>query len=113
MQLKGRNNKSYADPIYANELAANLDHYKILDIRKEDDFKKAHVKGAVNIRHKDQMREYIEANPDSKIVFQCYTGHGAANYGSAFVEEGFSGIYFFDEKFEELEKAGLALEQMP
>ncbi|WP_066506764.1 rhodanese-like domain-containing protein [Abyssisolibacter fermentans] len=49
----------------------------VLDIRKEEDFKKGHVDGAVNIFWYD-VGECIDVLPkDKKIIVICYSGQSA------------------------------------
>jgi rhodanese-related sulfurtransferase len=52
----------------------------ILDIRKPDDYKKGHIKGAVNIFWLDLMKpDNIKRLPkDKQIIVVCYVGHTAS-----------------------------------
>lgn len=52
----------------------------ILDVRKSDDYKQGHIKGAVNIFWLDLMQpKNIKKLPkDKEIVIVCYVGHTAS-----------------------------------
>ncbi len=58
----------------------DLSKYFLLDIRKEEDYKKGHIKGAKNIYWENLLdEENLEKLPnDKKIVLICYVGHTAS-----------------------------------
>ena len=58
----------------------DLTKYYILDVRKPEDYKKGHIKGAHNIFWLDLMkRKNIEKLPrNKKIIIVCYVGHTAS-----------------------------------
>jgi rhodanese-related sulfurtransferase len=47
----------------------------LLDIRKPEDYKKEHIKGARNIFWLDLLDNLDELPDDKKIVLICYVGH--------------------------------------
>ena len=58
----------------------DLSEYYLLDIRKEEDFKKGHIKGSHNIFWMDLLKEEnLKKLPkDKKIIIICYVGHTAS-----------------------------------
>jgi rhodanese-related sulfurtransferase len=58
----------------------DLSKFFLLDIRKEEDYKKGHIKGAKNIYWEDLLKdENLDKLPkDKKIVLICYVGHTAS-----------------------------------
>jgi len=50
----------------------------ILDVRRPEDFKKGHIKGAVNIFWLDIMKKLDKLPKGQKIVVVCYVGHTAS-----------------------------------
>jgi len=66
--------------ILPTDLQKKLDKYFILDVRKPDDFKKGHIKGAKNIFWMDVLKDNNLAKLplDETIVIVCYVGHTAS-----------------------------------
>jgi rhodanese-related sulfurtransferase len=58
----------------------DLSKYFLLDIRKEEDYKEGHIKGAKNIFWKKLLKDKnLEKLPkDKKIILICYVGHTAS-----------------------------------
>lgn len=59
----------------------NNKNYKIIDIRKPDDFQKGHIENAVNVPYKDMITYFEnEMDPSSfhKIAIVCYSGQSAS-----------------------------------
>ena len=62
------------------ELEKNTKKYFLVDIRKPEDFKEGHIKGAINIFWMDLLEEKnLDKLPkDKKILLICYVGHTAS-----------------------------------
>lgn len=73
--------------VNATEIKENLKNskYLIIDIRKDTDFDKGHIKGAVNVKSEDLVKYFDKkikpANFD-KITLVCYSGQSAAYYSA-------------------------------
>lgn len=72
-------NWNYITP---QELKKDLDtdssKYFLLDIRKPEDYKKGHIKGAKNIFWMKLLDNLDKLPKDKKIVLICYVGHTAS-----------------------------------
>lgn len=76
----------------------------VVDVRKEDEFKAGHIKGAINIALEDieaKLSE-LEAYKDKTVVLYCNTGNRSGKAGTQLVEKGFKTVYNADgvKKFE-------------
>lgn len=76
----------------------------VVDVRKEDEFKAGHIKGAINIALEDieaKLSE-LEAYKEKTVVLYCNTGNRSGKAGTQLVEEGFKTVYNADgvKKFE-------------
>lgn len=60
------------------DLDKDPNKYFLLDIRKSEDFKKGHIKGAKNIFWKELLNNLDKIPNDKKIVLICYVGHTAS-----------------------------------
>lgn len=76
----------------------------VVDVRKEDEFKAGHIKGAINIALEDIEAELseLEAYKDKTVVLYCNTGNRSGKAGTQLVEKGFKTVYNADgvKKFE-------------
>lgn len=52
--------------------------YHVFDIRKADDFKAGHIKGAVNVALTDVLTKAAEVGTDKPILVVCYSGQTAS-----------------------------------
>lgn len=60
-----------------NMIKGKKKDFFILDIRKEEDFEKEHISGAVNIFWYE-VGDFLDALPkDQKIIVVCYSGQSA------------------------------------
>lgn len=66
--------------------------YFLLDIRKDEDFKKGHIKGAKNIFWKDLLNNLEKLPNDKTIVLICYVGHTASQMLTALNLLGYKSI---------------------
>lgn len=66
---------NYITPLELEE--SDMSNFFILDLRKPEDFKKGHIKNAVNIFWLDLLQEEnLKKIPkNKKIVVYCYVGH--------------------------------------
>lgn len=76
----------------------------VVDVRKEDEFKAGHIKGAINIALEDieaKLSE-LEAYKEKTVVLYCNTGNRSGKAGTQLVEKGFKTVYNADgvKKFE-------------
>ena len=72
-------NWNYITPVdLKKELDKDPNKYFLLDIRKLEDFKKGHIKGAKNIFWKELLNNLDKLPNDKKIVLICYVGHTAS-----------------------------------
>ena len=68
---------------FAN-LAADIDHYYVVDMRGADDFAHAHIEGAVNVSM-GGLVDAIETFPTDRIILVgCYTGQ-TASYATSII----------------------------
>lgn len=77
-------NWNYITPTELNKLLPN-DKFFLLDIRKKEDYSKAHIKGTTNIFWKDLFKQTNlkklpcpKHQPDHHIILICYVGHTAS-----------------------------------
>jgi rhodanese-related sulfurtransferase len=69
-------NWNYITPLdLKKDLDKDPNKYFLLDIRKPEDFKTGHIKGAKNIFWKDLIDNVDKLPKDKKIVLICYVGH--------------------------------------
>lgn len=50
----------------------------LLDVRKKEDYKKAHIKGSINIFWLNIMKHLDKLPKNKKIILICYVGHTAS-----------------------------------
>jgi len=92
------NSKSVPAMIKTKEVFENMDNekYKIIDLRKPEDFAAGHVKNAVNVTSKD-MINYFENNmsPEfyEKIAMVCYSGQSASYTTGIMRLLGYNNVY--------------------
>ena len=63
--------------ILPEDLHNGTKKFFILDVRKPEDFKEGHIKGAVNVFWLDLLDNLGKLPKDRKIVVVCYVGHAA------------------------------------
>lgn len=106
--MQGKNNLSLAAPIYAPDMADFMqDSYVIIDIRDESDYNYAHIRDSKHFSNAQEVYAFSQKNAQTKILLVCYSGHTAANLGTALVQNGCQNIYFFDDYFAHFELLGL------
>lgn len=106
--MQGKNNLSLATPIYAPDMADFMqDSYVIVDIRDESDYNYAHIRDSKHFSNAQEVYAFSQKNAQTKILLVCYSGHTAANLGTALVQNGCQNIYFFDDYFAHFELLGL------
>ena len=106
--MQGKNNLSLATPIYAPDMAGFMqDSYVIIDIRDESDYNHAHIKDSQHFSNAQEVFAFSQKHAQTKILLVCYSGHTAANLGTALVQNGCKNIYFFDDYFAHFELLGL------
>lgn len=72
-----------ASAVFAN-LAADIDHYYVVDMRSADDFAWCHIQGAVNLSMGGLVAA-IETMPTDKIILvTCYSGQ-TASYATSII----------------------------
>lgn len=76
----------------------------VVDVRKEDEFKAGHIKGAINIALEDieaKLSE-LEDYKEKTVVLYCNTGNRSGKAGAQLMEKGFKTVYNADgvKKFE-------------
>lgn len=106
-ELKGRNNKSLATPVYADTIDSDM---LFIDIRDEEDYAKTHILDSINLPNPFDVYQFIKSHSDKKCVLVCYSGHTASIMGSELVQEGLENVYFYDDKFSTLQDSKLILE---
>lgn len=63
----------------ANQLAAEVDNYFVLDVRQLDEYESGHIEGAVNIPIRDLAKNLHLLPPlDTPILVYCSAGHRGA-----------------------------------
>lgn len=55
-------------------IEANEDDYILIDVREVEEYKAAHIKGAVLLPLSTFVSEAVPHNPDKKIIFYCRRG---------------------------------------
>lgn len=84
--------------INATEIKENLKNskYLVVDIRKDTDFDKGHIKGAVNVKSEELIKYFDKkikpANYD-KIAIVCYSGQSAAYFSAVLRILGYNNVY--------------------
>lgn len=66
--------------------------YFLLDIRKNEEFKQGHIKGATNIFWKELLNNLDKLPNDKTIVLICYVGHTASQMLTALNLLGYKSI---------------------
>jgi rhodanese-related sulfurtransferase len=84
--------------IKATEIKENLKNakYLIIDIRKDTDYDKGHIKGAVNVKSEDLVKYFdkkIKPANYEKITLVCYSGQSASYYSGVLRIMGYSNVY--------------------
>ena len=94
----------------AKELvAAAPDKYTIVDLRAQEDFDKAHVKGAINIPLAQLKDKVASLSKDKTVVLYCYSGQTAAMATAPLKAEGYK-LISITTGYGEAEKGGFAIE---
>ena len=77
-------------PSELNSMIERGENIRIIDVRKEEEYKKGHIPGAVNLP-KEKWSSFEELSRDGINVFYCYTQqcHLAANACRYFADKGF------------------------
>lgn len=106
--MQGKNNLSLATPIYASDMADFMqDSHIVIDIRDESDYSHGHIRDSKHFSNAQEVYAFCQKNTNTKVLLVCYSGHTAANLGTALVQNGCSNIYFFDDYFAHFELLGL------
>lgn len=84
--------------IMASEIKENLKNskYLVIDIRKDTDFDKGHIKGAVNVKSEDLIKYFdkkIKPENYDKITIVCYSGQSAAYYSAVLRLIGYKNVF--------------------
>ena len=84
--------------ILATEINENLKNkkYLVIDIRKDTDFDKGHIKGAVNLKSEELIKYFdkkIKPENFDKISIVCYSGQSASYYASVLRLLGYNNVY--------------------
>ena len=84
--------------IMATEINENLKNkkYLVIDIRKDTDFDKGHIKGAVNLKSEELIKYFdkkIKPENFDKISIVCYSGQSAAYYAAVMRLLGYQNVY--------------------
>ncbi|MBS3992286.1 MAG: hypothetical protein KGZ87_01050 [Bacteroidetes bacterium] len=84
--------------IKATEINENLKNskYLVIDIRKDTDYDKGHIKGAVNLKSEDLIKYFdkkIKPENFEKITLVCYSGQSAAYYTGIMRLLGYNNVY--------------------
>lgn len=66
--------------------------YFLLDVRKNEEFKQGHIKGATNIFWKELLNNLDKLPNDKTIVLICYVGHTASQMLTALNLLGYKSI---------------------
>ncbi len=98
-------------PVELNDLIEDEEDIAIVDVRAEEDFKKGHVPGAINLpEEKWQHPEGLQK--DGLNIFYCYTPtcHLAARAAERFTSEGYQ-VKEMEGGFEAWRQNGLRIER--
>lgn len=84
--------------INATEINENLKNkkYLVIDIRRDTDFDKGHIKGAVNIKSEDLVKYFdkkIKPENFDKITLVCYSGQSASYYSAVLRIMGYNNVF--------------------
>ncbi|HEX5743692.1 MAG TPA: rhodanese-like domain-containing protein [Flavobacteriaceae bacterium] len=84
--------------IMATEINENLKNkkYLVIDIRKDTDFDKGHIKGAINLKSEELIKYFdkkIKPENFEKISIVCYSGQSAAYYTAVMRLLGYNNVY--------------------
>lgn len=91
-------------------LATESGKYILVDLRASDDYRKAHVKGAINIPLAELAARFGELSKDKTVVVYCYTGQTAALTLLPLKAEGYN-VVSIGSGFEGVKTSGLELEK--
>ena len=84
--------------ILATEINENLKNkkYLVIDIRRDTDYDKGHIKGAVNLKSEELIKYFdkkIKPENFDKISIVCYSGQSAAYYTAVMRLLGYNNVY--------------------
>lgn len=77
-------------------LLVNREDATVVDIRSDDDFKKGHITGAVQLSLADIQKQQLtglEKGKDAPIIVVCQAGITASKAAAALAKQGFSRVY--------------------
>ena len=91
------NSKTIPALITSKEVYENIDNkkYKIIDMRKSEDFAKGHIKNAINVSAKDMMNHFENNTTPTyeKIVIVCYSGQPSSYVASIMRLLGYNNVF--------------------
>lgn len=84
--------------VNATEIKENLKNskYLVIDIRKDTDFDKGHIKGAINVKSENLVKYFdkkIKPENFDKITIVCYSGQSASYYSAVLRLMGHKNVY--------------------
>lgn len=91
-------NKEAPSMINATEIKENLKNnkYLVIDIRKDTDYDKGHIKGSVNLKSEELIKYFdkkINSDNYDKITIVCYSGQSASYYAAVLRILGYTNVY--------------------
>jgi len=98
-------------PVELDRMLKGHENINVIDVREEEDFRKGHIPGAINLPH-DRWDTVEGLSKDKTNVLYCYTAvcHLAATAACEFAAKGFP-VMELDGGFEEWRENGLEIEK--
>ena len=84
-------------PAQAKEIIDNRDSYIILDVRTDEEYKKTHIPGAVNIPVEEikDRGDRLSADKDTVILVYCENGVRSKQAAQELADMGYTSVYEF------------------
>lgn len=90
--------------IHLYELKDRIDEFRIIDVRDENSYKKAHIKNSENIEGAKIRKNPDLIKKDEKILLYCNTNNLAKSVAKFLIGRGYENIYILDGAMVFLEK---------
>jgi phage shock protein E len=95
----------------AKEMLAKRAKVYLLDVRTPDEYRQAHLKGAVLIPTSDLQLKYYEVPRDRPVIVYCAVGSRSAAAANFLASKGYKDVYNMADGIVGWYRSGFALER--